>query len=611
MPQGFLDLTPSERVSRAGQSSGRAGNTAQIISCLFCFLFGLAMIAELQLTNDGGWHWYSLAFLSGRRLYADMHLALQPLFILENAAFIKLFGTSWLASKILAVIQLLAFCVALFLLARKSPLMDRQKAIVLGCAFFLSLWTVAYQFDDYHTPADCLVLYSILVLLLLRESVTVRRIYLLVASLGVLSGVAVTLRINDGLALWFGVLLSIYCLTQTKRFAAVALFIGTSALTVVLIVHLTGDSFTAYAGYSIFRAANGKGGSSHVFLYPLKLPWNSVRYLSIPKNSDTAVKAFAVAAVWAYFIWPVNWRSSRPSWRQVLGIALTIAILFTIHLDRDLILSASGFSVLLIYSLGIWVFIRYLHWEISGRTTNWNTREILLITPFGQLISTAASSGGINWGVYEPWAMFILILPIAAPVRFKSGRPRAALIGFSAMILAAGALYRFIVPYAWHSTVAKPMFIGRQWYHHPIYGPMIIHTDMLQFIKPICDQVGGPGADSTLLSLPYPYPNYFCGIPPWRGYVQTYFDTTTPADITHLINDLDSSPPRWIVYQRQIGSLTAHEVQFNRGLPLPHRELDHFISQKLVAGEWEVVYKSHFESTPQWDNEWILIRTAR
>src|SRR5271167_2840009 len=106
---------------------------------LFCVLFGLAMIANLQLSNDGGWMWYAVSFLDGHKLYADMHLALQPLFVLETAAFVRLFGRGWLVSKIPAVLHLVAYCLGLLLLARKSDLPDRQKAVVLGCAFFISI----------------------------------------------------------------------------------------------------------------------------------------------------------------------------------------------------------------------------------------------------------------------------------------------------------------------------------------------------------------------------------------------------------------------------------------------------------------------------------------
>ena len=60
----------------------------QNLMFLFCVLFGLAMIANVQPAGDGVWFWYSWFFLGGKHLYADMHLALQPLFVLETASVI-------------------------------------------------------------------------------------------------------------------------------------------------------------------------------------------------------------------------------------------------------------------------------------------------------------------------------------------------------------------------------------------------------------------------------------------------------------------------------------------------------------------------------------------
>ena len=598
--------------SRLRQAFSR-NSRFQTLAFLACFLFGLAAIANLQLTNEGAWMWYAVSFNHGQRLYADMHLALQPLFVLETSAFLKVLGISWLASKAAAVVHLFAYCLGLFLLTKRSNLPDTQKAVVLGCAFFVSIWTIAYQFDDYHTPADCLVLYSMLLLLDLRESATFRRTIALVSCLGLLSGLAITLRINDGLALWFGVAISIVCVAPTRRFLSVVLFIIVAAFSVVAVVHLTGDTFRTYATYSIFRAVGGKGGAGNVLLYPLKLPWNTLRYLALRMNYETTLAAFAIAAVWAYLLRPLWHRQQSKVTRQdaIAGllILLVLGILCFGHFNPDLIAVIAAPAVLVTYVLGIAAFLRYLRWEISGRSIPWDSSEILLITPLGQVISTAASSGGFNTGVYEPFAMLIVILPLVSPIRFKTERPRALLIGLGAMLLTFGAIVRFCAPYIWHSTVAKPMFVGRQWYRHPTYGPMVIQTDTLHFIQPICDRIGPTRPDNEFLSLPFPYANYFCNIPPWHGYALTYFDTTTPEDIARLTADLQNFPPKWILYQRQLASLAAHESQYNHGQPLPHRYLDHFIEEKLSSGKWQIVYVSHYEETPRWDNQWILIRT--
>lgn len=56
----------------------------QTLVLVCCILFGLAMIANMQSAADGGWFWYAVFLGSHKRLYADMHLALQPLFVLES-----------------------------------------------------------------------------------------------------------------------------------------------------------------------------------------------------------------------------------------------------------------------------------------------------------------------------------------------------------------------------------------------------------------------------------------------------------------------------------------------------------------------------------------------
>jgi hypothetical protein len=501
----------------------------------------------------------------------------------------------------------------LLLLARRSTLPDRQKAVILACAFFVSICSIAYQFDDYHTPTDCVVLYSMLLLLLLQESTHLRRTMGLVASLGVLSGLAITLRINDGLALWFGVAISILCLAPARRFLSLVLFLVAAALTLIFVVHLTGDTFHDYATYSLFKAVGGKGGTGNVLYYPLKLPWNAFVFVTQYWAIGLIGYTFAIAGIWAYMLRPLGEPRGPGQLKKdaigILLILLPLPFMYVRFINSNLVQVLSGLGVYVIYGLGVFVFLRYLRWEFSGRTIPWNSREILLITPLGQLISTAASSGGVHTGVYEPFAMFLIVLPIVSPIRIKLERNQAALIGVAAILTVSCALYRFIRPYEWHSTRSEFMFLGRQWYRHPVYGPMIIQTDMLHFIQPVCDQIDAGGSDGELLSIPYPYANYFCNIPPWHGYVQTYFDTSTDADIAGLMKQLQQSPPKWIFYERQLESLRAHERQYNHGQPLPHRYLDQFIEQKLADGEWHAVSSSTFEANFRWDNQWILIRT--
>ena len=76
-----------------------------------------------------------------------------------------------------------------------------------------------------------------------------------------------------------------------------------------------------------------------------------------------------------------------------------------------------------------------------------------------------------------------------------------------------------------------------------------------------------------------------------------------------LISELQNSPPKWILYQRQLHNLALHEQIFNNGMPLPHRDLDQAIEQKISAGAWQTVYTSSYGNRPEWDNQWLLIST--
>src|SRR5258707_11725998 len=129
-----MPLNPRLRLDEAAGQNTRY----QYLMCICCILFGVAMIANTQAAADGSWFWYATYLRGGKRLYADLHLALQPLFVLETASFLALLGKGWLVSKIPAVLHLVAYCFGLLLLTRQSNLPDRQKALILGCTFFFS-----------------------------------------------------------------------------------------------------------------------------------------------------------------------------------------------------------------------------------------------------------------------------------------------------------------------------------------------------------------------------------------------------------------------------------------------------------------------------------------
>jgi hypothetical protein len=581
---------------------------------VFCVLFGFAMIANTQPAGDGGWFWHSTFLLEGKHLYADMHLAMQPLFVLERAWCLALLGKGWLVLKVPAALHVVAYCLGLLLLVRSSRLSDGGKAIVLGCAFFVSICFEGYQFDDFHVVADCFQVYSLVVLLRLWKIASVRRGLVLCAVLGMLSGLALTTRLNDGAALGVGVAVAIFCLAPAKRLLSVVLCGVAAALTVVLVVKLTGDSLHDYAYYSILHAAGSKGGTNHVLLYPFHLPVNTWRWLRDGLYRQTLLYTSAVALSWVFLLRPAL---HRRGWRE-LGMAAGGTLIVLLPLRQILIaftgiifvLTLSAVGVLVCYGFGLLIAVRFLRWQFTrGEGYAWDRREILFLTPLGQLASGSMSTGGHHMGLYGPIGMMILLLAICSPIRSRAEWPRLSLLAVATLLICSAAYNKVEMPYSWHSYREPAMAVGRQWYHHPDYGPMIIDRDLLKFIAPVCNAVDADKSQAELLSLPFPYANYFCSVPPWHGYVQTFFDTSSKETIQTVMEELEKSPPKWILYQRQLDNLAMHESVFNHGQPLQHRYLDQMIEHKIDDGEWHVVYRSAYADRPELDTSWVLMRT--
>lgn len=593
-------------------------NVFQSVAFAFCVLTGLAMIVNTQTAGEGVWSWYSSFFRSGKHLYADMHLALQPLYVLETSAFIAVLGKGWLVSKIPAALHLVAYCLGLLLLVRQSTLSDARKAMLFASAFFISVSSVSYRFDDYHVLADCFVVYSLVALLSLRTSSNVYRTLGLAALLGVLSGLTMTTRLNDGAALFAGVFLAIVCLAPLKKLLSLLLFSLATGFTQLVVVFLTGDSLRDYATNSIFKAAAIKGDGGSVLAQPLRLPWNTMQWLIDGAPIWVCFYAF-VAAIVLTFMLLRPLRRKRGWWEfgvAVFGAVLVTVIVYRMGLfvENASLSSLAGLVVVLAYGLGIWVAARFVIWLFDPKHANgWDKREILLLIPLGQMASGSMSTGGTHYCLFAPIGVFIVLLAICSPIHLKGERVRDILIALSALLITCTVLNKLGNPYHWHTYREKPMFADRVWYQHPDYGPMIIDNDLLQMIQPVCQAIQGSGSENELLSLPFPGGNYFCSIPPWQGYVQTFFDTTSKQTIQRLIDELQHAPPKWILYQRQLTTLRLHEVVYNQGNPLKHRDLDLLIEQKVGEGTWHVVYTSDYGTRQQWgelwDSQWILIQT--
>jgi len=175
--------------------------------------------------------------------------------------------------------------------------------------------------------------------------------------------------------------------------------------------------------------------------------------------------------------------------------------------------------------------------------------------------------------------------------------------GFLAFSVFVAKLER---PISWQFYVASPLFLNREVIDHPIYGKMIVDKRINTFFSKVCNKVKSPFGKEELLSLPYSYANYYCGVQSWGNYVQTWYDTSSPNTIRGLIRSLQSRPPEWILYQRQPRILRVHEVFYNHGERLVHRDLDDVIMVELERGAWSV--RTSWREVQ--GDDWVLIRTA-
>jgi hypothetical protein len=583
----------------------------QSLAITFCVLFAIAMILNTQMGGEALWFFYATLLHRGVKLYADLHLALQPLFVLQNDAWMQLFGTRTIVTEIPSVLHALALSLAIYLILRESPWPDWQKAITLAGAFLLCVFIGAYRFDDFHTTTDIFILFSLAALLRIAKAETLYRQLRLATVLGVLSALASTTRLNDGVALLAAIVLSFSFLVKRRRLLTTVLFLITAALTFVVIVKLTGDSFSAYVSNSIIEAAGAKGvGRTSILARPWELFANALRLLRTGHKSILLWICILTAASAAI----ARYRPNLARFLVPIQLAFAAAsLLYVSHVVRMQLLTGTFVNALLHtlivvnYLLAPVVAVRFLRSMKVFGAHPWDPREILIFFPLAEFASASASTGGeatIGF-LFTQMAMLLLLVPVIQPLRKHAAWAIPTFVTVMALLLLSCLTTKIREPYSWNNFSSSPMFTNRQWVRHPVYGPLYIDSDLLHFIQPVCAQINQSSAKPELLSLPYSYPNFFCATPPWHNYVQTYFDTSTAATIDRLMQELNTSPPQWIVYQRQLKILHGTEINYNNGLPLAHRDLDTLIMQKIASGQWQLIDKVNYLE----GDGWFIIKT--
>jgi hypothetical protein len=587
----------------------------QWLAVAVCLLLALAMIVNTQLGGEGMWFWYATIFHNGTKMYSGMHSALQPLFMMETDAWMTLFGHKIIVTQIPSVLRAMIVCGGLLLVLRESDWPDWQKACILLGAFAFTVAGSSYRFDDYHVEAEAYILYSFLLLLVISRTLALRRQLGLVALLGLIAGMTITTRLTDGAALLTSAALSLLFLPGSRKALRLALFLGVAALTVASIVGLTGDTFSDYVSNSIIRAAGSKGGTGSIFAAPLHMFLNTIPMLrDLDKRLAGLILLVCIGALIARF-----WKRAVP---YIVPLQLAVVLLvFAVmspgkRLDMmqgSLINTLVLFLTQAMYVMAAIMIVRLVRFKM-GRGS-WDPREVLILLPIAEWASYSAGAAAYPLtSYYAPVALLLLLVPIVQPFRRFASWANPALVTIMLLVGITGIVSKVMLPYSWQNYRYGPMFVNRQWYHHPVYGEMYIDSDLLRFSQSVCHDIE-PVPRATrpeLLSIPYPYPNYFCNTPPWHNYVQTFFDTSTRATIETLIQQLDTAPPQFIVYQRQLNIMQGMEFYYNHGKPLPQRDLDELILGKVKSGQWKLLEKSPYLTPYKHDPEetsWYIIQT--
>ncbi len=596
------------KISDKETTTHTGGLNWRLISAFLCFCFGTAFTLNIHPIGDGMWFWCAGLERHGVLLYSTLHLPLQPLFILLTAVGQDLFGVSWLGSKVLAVLQLAAFCYGLLLVARALPWKDVQGALLIAAAFSLSITPIYARFDDYHVTGYCFTLFSIVLLLRLRDEVRSGPILVAAALLGILSGLSVGNRLNDGVALAAASGLSLYFIARRMKIVAISCFFVVACSTFLLVILLTHDALHDWWMRTVILATAIKGGTGNIFLAPARLP---VRMFRLLKSRGVAIplveELFLVAS--CVFL-NVQRRLGRLHLRDrntllALGIAgFFLTLLLRQTCDRQPQEAVTEAGVLVSLILGAVVFFRAMRAVLLPESNRVNLLEVFLFFPAMQLFAGAMTSAISVFEAFWPIALLVLLLPISFPQAFRLTMPRDAYLVMATTLIIFSITYKTRVPYSWHHFTDRALFVDRQWYKHPVYGELYVERDQLAFMQQVCTDIHADGPATELLSLQNPYPNYFCNVAPWHNYVQTWYDTTSQQTIDTLDAELTAAPPKWIVYQRALDSMMQHEAIFTGGRPLPHRKLDQLIMNKIREGKWMVVQRTWFEGA-----DWIVIRT--
>jgi hypothetical protein len=280
-----------------------------------------------------------------------------------------------------------------------------------------------------------------------------------------------------------------------------------------------------------------------------------------------------------------------------------VLVLFRVASQFEMIAYVSAAGVIWACAqLGRFAIAIARHVWSNSTVTGLDLRALVAAFPVALWLSGAMSTGGAHFGLYFPFALFVLTAwAVDVAPALRAPKPRTGLMLVLVSLAATGALFRWEVPYSWHGLRNSPLLKGRILVKDTGHGTMLVEQELHERMSEVCSIVKG----EALLSLPFSFANYYCAVNPWRGFVQTFYDTSDRERIEALTALLESEPPRWVLYQRQLDNLALHERAFNGGKPLPHRDLDRLILQRVESGQWSIARRFEYG----FGYDWILVQT--
>jgi len=259
-----------------------------------CLLLSVSMILNTQMGGEGVWFWYATFFRNGSHIYADLHLPLQPLMILETSAWMRLFGTKCWQVELLGLLNAVALWMALGWMLRFSPWPRGTRAALHAVAFCITVVGNSYRFDDYHVVSETCILAGIATLLELQRAESTRAIFGFAALCGFFSGLSLMTRLNDGTAMTATAAFCVLVVAKRHRLPAALVLLGAAAATALIVVALTGDTVPAWMSNSMVHAVATKGGTGNFAKSPFILLWRCCEQMYF----RLGILASAVFATW-------------------------------------------------------------------------------------------------------------------------------------------------------------------------------------------------------------------------------------------------------------------------------------------------------------------------